>query len=508
VAPDGVGDNLPVVRIYLVCVAIAAALLAPGLLVGPSLDAALFAEVASRVRSGATLYVDVWDHKPPGIYLLLSIGQALIPWIGPWLVSWLLSVLATAGTAALIHGIGRRIGLGQTASLLGTIGALLILAQYFTALGGGLTEPFAALLLVTALQLSLRAWGRDDGAASAAAAASLLAVALLVSVQSAPALAPILWVAVARSSYVRRRAAVSVLAFAGPLILAAGWLALTGSLGGAIDAVVTYAAAYRAVAGMTGAALGGPVLAWTLLVLLFLAVPAALGAAQSRRRPGPARDLGVACLAWIGLAIVSFLVQGRLFAHYVIPLAIPMGLLVAFGVERLRGFVGMRRTRLLIPIALSCVVSATASVLAGAMELSPISADHDRAVISANVIDQESAQTDRVWIWGNEPELYLQSGRQSVTAYPYLYALVTPGYTTPRLIETVLASLQSDPPKLIVDAGSSAPGEPGFQSLLIPRPLASDGRDLDLLDPLRAFVRERYREVSRQGGWVVYARRD
>jgi hypothetical protein len=166
------------------------------------------------------------------------------------------------------------------------------------------------------------------------------------------------------------------------------------------------------------------------------------------------------------------------------------------------------RLRLLIPIALTCAISVFASAVAGAMEFETVLTDHKSSVAAADVVDRISTKGDRIWVWGNDPELYLDSSRQSTTRYAYLWPLVTPGYTTPRLIETVLASLRADPPKLIVDAGSSAPGEPGFQSLLIPRPLASDGRDLDLLDPLRAFVRERYREVSRQGGWVVYARRD
>ena len=49
--------------------ALSALVLAPGLLSGPSLDAAVFMQVAERMRDGATLYSGIWDHKPPGIYL-------------------------------------------------------------------------------------------------------------------------------------------------------------------------------------------------------------------------------------------------------------------------------------------------------------------------------------------------------------------------------------------------------------------------------------------------------
>jgi hypothetical protein len=91
-----------------------------------------------------------------------------------------------------------------------------------------------------------------------------------------------------------------------------------------------------------------------------------------------------------------------------------------------------------------------------------------------------------------------------VTPFSYLYPLVTPGYASEDLIAATVRDLGSDPPALIVDAGSSAPGAPGFQPLLIRRPVASDGRDLDILNPLRDFVRARYLELESVDGWVIY----
>ena len=79
--------------------------------------------------------------------------------------------------------------------------------------------------------------------------------------------------------------------------------------------------------------------------------------------------------------------------------------------------------------------------------------------------------------------MYFEADRLSATRFCYLYALVTPGYATPQLVDETLEELRADPPQSIVDVGSPALGEPGFQELLLPRPIASDGRDLDLLDP-------------------------
>ena len=71
----------------------------------------------------------------------------------------------------------------------------------------------------------------------------------------------------------------------------------------------------------------------------------------------------------------------------------------------------------------------------------------------------------------------------------------------------MVRELTDDPPAVVVDAGSDAPGQPGFLPLLIDRPVTTDGRDLDLLDPLRAFVADRYDLVATVAGWPIYVLR-
>ena len=77
-------------------------------------------------------------------------------------------------------------------------------------------------------------------------------------------------------------------------------------------------------------------------------------------------------------------------------------------------------------------------------------------------------------VWGNAPRLYDLAGRTPATRYSYLYPLTTPGYTTDAMIDDVARELDADPPEVIVDAGSSAPGQPGFLPLLIDRPIATE----------------------------------
>jgi len=289
------------------------------------------------------------------------------------------------------------------------------------------------------------------------------------------------------------------------VLAAAGvWLALFGALPAAVDAVVTYNGAYRAVGSATGTALSGPVIAWTLLALLFVVVPVAYGARGGLRDEPVSRQSVIACLVWLALALASFVVQGRFLAHYAIPLAIPLGVLGGLGVDVLLERVRAGRSALIAPVLLTVAISSVAAVAAGAMEFGPIQRDRERARAVAQVIRPVAHGDARIWAWGNEPVLYFEADRLSVTRFCYLYALVTPGYTSPALVDETLRELQAARPRFIVDVGSPTPGEPGFQPLLITRAVASDGRDLDLLDPIRDFVSDNYDQLTVTDGWVIY----
>jgi hypothetical protein len=375
------------------------------------------------------------------------------------------------------------------------------MGEFVLSLGGGLTEPTAALPLAAALLASLTA-APAVGPGRALWIGALLGAALLLSVQAAAgvvAIGVLIWLRGARPITALACLLGGVLA----VVLATGaWLAMIGALPAAIDAVVTYNDAYRAIAAVTGAALSGPVVAWTLLALLFVVVPVAYGARAGLVDMPVARHAAVACLVWLALALVSFVVQGRFLAHYAIPVAIPLGVLAGMGVDVLAARVRAGRSALIAPILLTVAISSVAAVIAGSMEFAPIQRDRARARAVAEAIDR--GPSARIWAWGNEPVLYSETSLLSVTRFCYLYPLVTPGYATPELVNRTLQELEAAPPAFIVDVGSSAPGAPGFQPLLIPRPLASEGRDLDLLDPLRAFVSDNYDELAIADGWVIY----
>jgi hypothetical protein len=489
---------------------IAGALLLPGFLVGPSLDAAIFTHIGGQLRDGVTLYTGTWDHKPPGIYLLYAAGQALLPFLDPWLVSWGMSFLATVGSGIALLAVLRSLGLTPAPAFLATAGAVAGMAQYLTALGGGLTEPIAMLPLTTALLLALGDRG-GGGLIRSTVIGLLLGAAAVIAIPAFPGALVVALVAIALRHGWRERLSAAVAVVAGgllPIVAVLAWLAATGALAAGVEAILGYAAAYRLMNQVFGATLSAPTASWTTLSYLYLIAPAILGVFGGWRAGGLRRPLVIACLGWLAISIGLFVYQGRFFAHYAIPLAMPLGVLAAFGLERVAGLVsrshGPARVPLYAPFILTLLISIGAAFVAGGMELPPVRRDHERSTALAPVIQRLTGDGEEIWVWGNETEIYLAADRPSATSYSYLYPLVTPGYTTPATVARALGQLEADPPALIVDAGSVQPGWPGFQQLLIPRPLVSDGRDLDILDPLRDFVRANYEQGDVVDGWVIY----
>lgn len=487
----------------------AAALLAPGLVVGPSLDAVVFHYIGRAILDGSAPYADVWDHKPPGMYVASAAAQAILGWLGPWTADWLLSVAATAGIGMAIAAILGRLGAGGMARALGAVGAVLLASHYLLALGGGLTEPVATALVATSLAQVLR----RPGLAGQAVAGALLGASLLVSPQVVPGAALVMGWAVALQPARSRVASAVLLVVTGglPIVATAAWLWAIGSLPAAVDAVITYSAAYRASSAGYGASLATSVAAGTVLLSVFLVAPAAIGCTTLATQSQPRRGVVTVALLWLGASAVLFAFEGHFYAHYAIPLVVPVGVLAGLGFDRVLESVGHARLfahRLLIvlPLVVALVVSVIAGVPLAVTQIAAVANQSSRARAVAEALD--ALPPGSLFVWGNEPSLYDLTKRAPATAYIYLYPLTTPGYSTPTMIDDVMRDLAANMPEVIVDAGSDAPGDPGFLPLLIPRQILTDGRDLDLLDPIRRFVAEHYRLSATVAGWPVYVLRD
>ena len=95
---------------------------------------------------------------------------------------------------------------------------------------------------------------------------------------------------------------------------------------------------------------------------------------------------------------------------------IPLATLASLGLGRLRTLWRVQRTALLLPVAATVLISVAASFLAGAMEWRMIARDHEHSQAAASVIRNASAPDDRIWVWGNEPELLVHADQLAPAA--------------------------------------------------------------------------------------------
>lgn len=478
----------------------------PGLLIGPSLDASVFSTVGWRIAEGDVLYSSVWDHKPPGMFAPALFAHLTTDTSeNAWFVVWTLSVASVAITAWLVERILVARAIGLPAQAAGALTAF-VLSAYLLTLGGGLGETFATV--PSAMAVAMVATNRD-GAGRWVITGLLVGGALVISLQalSVVAIVGVFGLSVAIRTVVTRALGVVVgIVF----VIAAAWggLAVSGASADAMDALIAYSAAYRdsATSAAADAPAGSFLLPWVFFGLLPLVVPGSLAFVGIRRRPEH-RELLLGAGAFVVLWVFSIAVQGRLYGHYALSVVIPLGLLAGIGIDGAwRRLSTGRGGRIIIGGAI--VAAATLSMVVGAigaaMEQSWIGDSNQRVESVAPVVRGMTAPVDDILVWGNEPLLYERSERAPAIRYVYLYPLITKDYVTPALVERIIRELIERPPAVVIDAGSPGPGRPGLPPLLIERPVATDGRDFDLLDPLRRFVRERYVYEATVAGWPIY----
>ena len=484
-------------------VAASALLLAPGLVLGAQLDAAVFVLAGVRIREGAMPYRGFWDHKPPGSYLLNALGQTALPWLDPWLVSWLLTLVITAATVLLVDSLLRR-KLSPGPAWLWSVVCAVGIACYPVALGGGATESFALLPLVAALWMIA---GGPLGLRHAAMIGCLASVACLMSLQSLPAAAVVVVAALlggARGAGSRPaglgRMAVAVVA--GGLALPAvvlGWLFVGGALGDAVDQIVAYNGAYRSASpGL------GELLPITLLFAGCLLIPVGVTVARMVRAPRSYGRIEWASLAWTIAYIAYVVYQDRIYLHYLILVVPPMVVLAGPGAQWLWTRLWSHDRRVRLPaIALSAAAAGAFLISTWvAIQLTALTvgkSDENRPPHSATVawLDANTPASATLFVWGDDTDLYLSSGRTPYDRYVYQFPMVTAGYWSADRTADLLAAWRATPPAVIVEVSSTVP-------MFEPPADSPDPRSFDTLGPLRDFVRDNYRLAATAGTNNVY----
>jgi hypothetical protein len=313
----------------------------PGVVEPLGPDQGVYVTIAWGLQHGLALYRDLWEQKPPGIYLTYLLGFVLFG-SRPATVFWL-DYLAAALTTLVLFDLGRRlVGLrfGALAAAVFAVGTLPAARHAFGGfLERAVTEAFISLLAAGAAWAMVMAITRRDDRWSFATGLLVGIAAIFKQTALIYWLAFVLWAWFITDTVRARRLALHSTAgvVMAPLVTLL-WLWSEGVLNDAWVAVVQYPIAYLA--------LGGEGLAGTLnrfvhevwrrmktdevWALGTLSASVALVAWRHWRstRAGWMASLGV---VWLAAALVAVIANGpRMFMTYFIPSLIPLCLLIAW----------------------------------------------------------------------------------------------------------------------------------------------------------------------------------
>ena len=492
-------------------------------------DEGTYATVGRALVEGEALYRQIWENKPPGVYLLYGAVHLLV---GPehlLLGVRILSLLASVAILLAVYRVAtclRDRWAGALALLFAGILVDLPLldgtsanAEIFlaAATSAGMALVLPSLVAPASVNAQGLAHGSQDGrrlgrdplpSSSFPVAGAAFGLALLLKLVAGTDLLAALLIAVwpAAGCGLRTRLGRAGWLLMGAIVPVGGvviWLAARGLLGDALYATVGYNRGYVA----TGQSLHA-----LPLTVATLAVPLALLAFAAwlvRRQGGATITPAAATALWLALALIGALASGRSYPHYYLQVAPPVALAMALLVSYLCGRAGTLQRRVLIALIGCWSIgvplgswlalrhepahprpgSDAAGYYAHAWQHLTGSLDDsgygdrldprvERNLATIRYLTEHPSTPRRLYIWGNVPWVYYVSRYQHaarfISAY---YRPAIPGGVA-QVQAQLLASL---PPYILVIAP--------------PAPASA---------PLSALLRARYRPVYRVQDATIY----
>jgi hypothetical protein len=206
-------------------------------------------------------------------------------------------------------------------------------------------------------------------------------------------------------------------------------------------------------------------------------------------------------VAWLGLSAIGSLAGGHLSWHYFIQVMGPLAMLAAFAID------SALRTPLRKRVAMVAALGVAIPALGwGAYDVfaDPLTYDWTPPIahheLVAAYIRDHTTPTDRVFVWGDWPALYVESDRLMASRFPGFLRGFARGSgrppnnwdTTPQVWPELAADLAGHPPALIVD--TAAAGWSDFASY----PMSN-------YPVLQNLVSTKYHRVATVDGVAIYA---
>jgi len=418
-------------------------------------DEATYCVVGREMLTGHALYRDVVDHKPPAIYLVNELTQAIGGPVGGMVLLHLLLILTVWATAMLLARIAARAAPSSAlyAALLYIVFTTTLIDTDSLAAN---CELFMMLPLVASVELFL--------ADQLLAAGALVGTAMLFKYQAGIQL-PLYAIALLQRRSLRTiTGGLAILAgVALPIAAVVAWLSLRGAADAAwfwfrfnfayIDTGSSSAKLLQMISRI-GLVLAGAAPLYLLAILAF-----------RDRTPHRAFTIG-----WLAVSALAIVVGGRFFGHYFHQVTAPLAVLAA---SRAAAFAERHRRAFIAALAVPAAAFFILAVAHDPLMRAAGEPDPDYGAVVA-WLDSHGQPDDAVCIWGNSPVLYFEAARPLGCRFVFANYITglspaTPSQSDPAIdssknsvpiaTDMMTADLATRRPTFLIDG---SPGNVGF----------------------------------------------
>lgn len=445
-----------------------------------NVDEAIHAAVASILMDGGVLYRDAADIRHPLTYYVFAGIFELFGANALWAVRALAAILIGL-TGWFLFKSGRAVH-GMTCGLIAGVTYVLLAtaALHQGDANAAHTEWFVAFFSSAAIAVFL-------GRATSFSSLRLMVSGLLFSgaflskqpalLDAAAPVASVAWLALHHNlslSKALKSIGWLLIGWSIPVLLTLLFFATKGALGSAIFYTWIYnltyygpeiATAERVIAAgsllqMLLKSSPGLFLLWAAMMVLsiYRLLQRSPNATEARLNPS------LACiLIWSIAGIAGAAASGRSFDHYLIQLLAPFSLGMALGAALLISGTAAWNRLLSWSVMLGMLGLIAHLGIKSVLATSRALPD-DPSVPIADYIRDHSAEDDRIFVWGFQPDIYVQSNRRPASRYVIAsfvtglipWTNVAPGKDTryasvPGSMENLLKDLSRNQPRFIVD---------------------------------------------------------
>jgi 4-amino-4-deoxy-L-arabinose transferase-like glycosyltransferase len=468
-------------------------------IVQPARDSGVFLYVGWRMLHGDIPYLDVWDHKPPMIFLINALGLLIgggSIW-GVWLVELLLLFFAAVLGFTLIKRY-----LGSLPAIFAL--SLWLLSLTFVINGGNLTTEYTLIIQFASLWLAVEAEEKGYFFWRGYLIGVLAAIAFLTKQNAIGIpLAILLYLLISRvrTRQVKtlvRALLVILLGGLSVLILVLLFFVLTGAFEAFWDAAFAYNFIY--VSTSLAEHFEGSVNGIRLLSNTGLAQFALLGWAAGLtlllfKKKLPHHIVAPLSIALLALPFELILVgmSGKAYKHYYMALlpifSIFASLAFWFILARLSDLPAGKKAGIFFTIA--AIILLLFSPAVDYYRLTKTYKNPSDTLV-AERIQEVTEEGDSVLLWGAETVTNFTARRRSPSRFVYQYPLYTEGYADQQKIEDFFADIVKDKPRLIIDSRNPL------------TPLYQFGITSPQIEESINYLRSHYHFREGVGTWTIY----